>query len=241
MPETETIEDVTDYDLDRWHWRRASDAWNPLDQRWSLPLPSNEFDPVETLHQWHHRSALTYEQWFAPAIDDSILSIIAASTAVTETTSRTADTYSHPETLEAYSAAFHSVLERVKPWLSPAIFDRVKRRLNTLLDSDEWEVGDQLPRITSFKSMLNFLIAHARVNVPYVALLSSGNFELSWRHDDGRLVTIEFRDNEWVYWLVFAAFSQSQQPRKRKSGLCPVSDITDETESTIWLTLVFSG
>ena len=239
MPETETIEDVTDDDLDR--WRTASDAWKAMDQHWSLPLPSNEFDPVETLRQRYRRSASTDEQWFAPAIDDSIVSIIAASTAVTETTSRTADTFSHPETLEAYSAALHSVLERVNPWLSPAIFDRVKRRLNTLLDSDEWEVGDRLPRITSFKSMLNFLIAHARVNVPYVALLSSGNFELSWRHDDGQLVTIEFRDNGWVYWLVFAAFSQSQQPRKRKSGLCPVSDITGEIKSAIWLTLVFSG
>jgi hypothetical protein len=210
---------------------------------WSLPLPEYDVNRRNALKIECKPARISSDvppQWSGGGVQGIRVESSTAST-ISEWSSLGPTRFDDPEILEARAALLKALLSFARAGLRTPTFERLQSRLTTLLDPGEWEKNDRLPNFGSFNIMLNFLIAHPDFGVPFVALLGSGNFELSWRRVDGRLTTIEFREDGWVQWLVFAKLEQPGAPRERDGGLCKLADMMSRLEHHGALDLIAGG
>ncbi|MDO8297834.1 MAG: hypothetical protein Q7T19_15515 [Caulobacter sp.] len=75
------------------------------------------------------------------------------------------------------------------------------RQLDDLLDADEWDFGDQLPEVWSYKTMLRMLLVLKARNRPSLGATSTGEIIAGWVGGEARL-TIECLAKDQVRWMV---------------------------------------
>ncbi len=75
------------------------------------------------------------------------------------------------------------------------------KRLEGLLDPDEWVFRDKMPSVASFKTLMRMIIHNRVIRQPSLGATSDGKFIASWRSGDDRLVIENFASDE-VRWVL---------------------------------------
>lgn len=135
--------------------------------------------------------------------------------------------YTNPDGLRCFASALRIIVDLMTPRTKSDVCERIKTRLETLLDPDEWQRGEAMPDLKSFYMMLAFLAQHPEFLPPRVAISRRGNFDISWRAGRDKLVSLEFEPNGMVDWLVFAPPRRGGWETERAAGETPAEQILD--------------
>lgn len=103
--------------------------------------------------------------------------------------------------LNARLAACQRELSLLSRYLEPQLRSRVIRQLRNLLDFDDWEEGDCLIDVASFRSFVRAMVLLEPVERPMLALSNDGFVIAIWGEDTSRLV-MDFFPNDEVRWYV---------------------------------------
>lgn len=93
------------------------------------------------------------------------------------------------------------------------------KRLDDLLDADEWVFSDEMPSIGSFKTLLRMIIHNGVQKRPSLGATHDGRIIASWRGGDDRLVVESFPNDE-VRWVASCTIDGK---RVSAAGTSPVS------------------
>ena len=74
------------------------------------------------------------------------------------------------------------------------------RKLDDLLDADEWDFTDEIPSVASFKTFLRMIVHNKVTKRPSLGATSDGKIIASWRANGDRLV-VECYGNDEVRWV----------------------------------------
>ena len=144
-----------------------------------------------------------------------------------EPTSLLRETDEYFELLELWAWLARDLLNKFAPRLQRDVYETLQGRLQILLDPDEWNAGETLPNSQSYHAMLSFLRQHPEFQAPFVALLRTGHFEVSWRAASDELTVLEFRSDGMVDWLVFAPAGPGTRQKERAAGTSPFDVVLD--------------
>ena len=104
-------------------------------------------------------------------------------------------------------------------------YETIRRRVQMIVDPEEWEESDKLPDADSFDLMLRFLTSNRRLQAPRVFLSPRGLFTASWRAARDQLTTLEFCPDGTIRWLVFSPPLPGEQAKQRGTGDCSVKNL----------------
>ncbi|NOQ93441.1 MAG: hypothetical protein GQ547_02265 [Methylophaga sp.] len=87
---------------------------------------------------------------------------------------------------------------------------RIVKRLNTLINAYDENIGASLE---SLKSMLIFLIT-LKINFkhPVITLNENGTFQINWKQNNLNLVTLRFKENNSVDYVIFKPSQYTKNP-----------------------------
>jgi hypothetical protein len=74
------------------------------------------------------------------------------------------------------------------------------KKLDNLLDVDEWDFSDEMPSVASFKTFLRMIIHNKVSKRPSLGATADGKIIGSWRDGEDRLV-VECLPNDHVRWV----------------------------------------
>ncbi|QTA80672.1 Uncharacterized protein dnl_29830 [Desulfonema limicola] len=86
------------------------------------------------------------------------------------------------------------------------LFDRIKQ-LFDLFDEEANKIS-----ITSLKSMLFFLILVNNFIKPTITLNENGTFQVTWKKDNFNLVTLRFKDDDFLDYVIFCPSKHVKKP-----------------------------
>ena len=87
------------------------------------------------------------------------------------------------------------------------LFDRIKELFNVYDEDEESQIS-----VDSLKSMLTFLFLINRFVKPKLTLNESGTFQLSWKKDNFNLVTLRFKEEESLDYVIFRTSKHVKKP-----------------------------
>lgn len=85
--------------------------------------------------------------------------------------------------------------------VSDAVRSKYFKRIDEIVDCDEWDERDLLPDVESYQDFLRCLILYRYPWLPELALNSDGVFAACWYSSDFR-ATIEFPGRRRIRWIV---------------------------------------
>ncbi len=101
--------------------------------------------------------------------------------------------------------------------IDPVLRSQLFVQIDWLLRSEEWEQGDNLPNVESFKTLIRFILNSSASSSPSLGLSDAGNLLASWINGTNKLV-LECFSNGGFKWLVSCVFDGKME---RAAGEAP--------------------
>lgn len=121
-----------------------------------------------------------------------------------------------------------SILEVNRTALVADTYERLLKRLDAIIDPEDWDQDDELPSIQSFKKLIVFLENNPEFRYPSVFINSRGLFTASWRPEKRRLASLVFQPSNDVNWLVFLPRKDDPEDVIEIAGRVPFEDVLIE-------------
>ena len=94
--------------------------------------------------------------------------------------------------------------------IDPVIRRDLFFQIDWLLNSEEWEEGDDLANAESFKTLIKFILNSNPFKAPYLGLSDSGNLLASWINESNEL-ELECLPNDCIKWFISCVFDGKKE------------------------------
>lgn len=110
---------------------------------------------------------------------------------------------------------------------------RLFSQLDSLLDYEEWDESDQLPRHGSFATLLRLYLLISPDVGPGLGLASNGNFLAAWTKNADRL-TVECMPNDQVRWSLSRLRDGMRERAAGETNILRLQDVLVPYQASYW-------
>lgn len=111
--------------------------------------------------------------------------------------------------------------------ISDEVRQQIQKRVNVLIDPDDWDAEDRLPNPESFRRLMSFLAAHRELRQPSLFLNRYGLFTASWRPSKRELTSLVFHADDDVNWLVYSPRKGSRTEVDEAAGRNSLDEVLE--------------
>jgi hypothetical protein len=169
-------------------------------------FPSMREDKTLLLLGWHQSKYSVYDQNFITTYDTtydhSVVPKIDKLSPVINDLAKLSD-------IEASLTYFRNAWSGEKQ-----LVERIIRRVTELQDLYYADYVDEESQVSidSLKAMLMFLLMLDDFNYPVIALSEDGLFHVSWRKDNANLMTLRFKEGNFLDYVIFRPSQHVKKP-----------------------------
>jgi hypothetical protein len=130
-------------------------------------------------------------------------------------------------------SSFKILVSRVSMHLGVAWLEKLFAQIDSLLDVDEWDTSDPVPKIETARTFIRMLLAMKVARKPGLGISNSGNLVAAWTNGSNRL-TVECMPHDRVRWVLARVVDGEVERAAGDGKIERLKDILAPYEPTVW-------